>query len=256
MRGVAKLLNRKAMTLYRYARNRAALLDGVVELVLNDLSIDPAAADWRQELRELAGDFQRLALAHPNVVPLLVTLPRATPLGLRPGGHAGLAGGLPRATHSGRLHIKRCPACLPAVLRVPTRARPRPTAGGCRGPRRSCRSAPTRPPPVAQARVSPTACPRDRTCRLRRSQSTSSRCRDDDHRTAVTHPTIRRGRADELGRVVADEFSGVDQVLGDCRQFQVGRLRDLRKLPKGLVGGDLTPLHEDAFGLPDEVTIS
>ncbi|MGI8721168.1 MAG: TetR/AcrR family transcriptional regulator C-terminal domain-containing protein [Geodermatophilaceae bacterium] len=86
MRGVAKVLNRKAMTLYRYARNRAALLDGVVELVLNDLSIDPAAADWRQELRELAGDFQRLALAHPNVVPLLVTLPRATPLGLRPAG--------------------------------------------------------------------------------------------------------------------------------------------------------------------------
>jgi len=35
---------------------------------------------------DLAGDFQRLALAHPNVVPLLVTLPRATPLGLRPVG--------------------------------------------------------------------------------------------------------------------------------------------------------------------------
>ncbi len=86
MRRVAEVLGRKAMSLYRYARNKAALLDGVVELVLNELSIDPAAADWPQELRDLAEDYQRLALAHPHVVPLLVTLPKATPLGLRPAG--------------------------------------------------------------------------------------------------------------------------------------------------------------------------
>lgn len=86
MRRVAEVLDRKAMSLYRYAHNKAALLDGVVELVLNKLSINPAAADWRQELRGLAADYQNLVLAHPHVVPLLVTLPKATPLGLRPAG--------------------------------------------------------------------------------------------------------------------------------------------------------------------------
>lgn len=84
MRRLAQALDREAMTLYRYARNKAALLDGIVELVLSDLTIEPAADDWCAELRLLADKFQRLALAHPHVVPLLVTLPRATPLGLRP----------------------------------------------------------------------------------------------------------------------------------------------------------------------------
>jgi AcrR family transcriptional regulator len=86
MRKLAQSLDREVMTLYRYARNKAALLDGVVELVLSELDIDPNAEDWRQELRELARDFRQLALDHPHVVPLMVTRPLVTPLGLRPPG--------------------------------------------------------------------------------------------------------------------------------------------------------------------------
>ncbi len=86
MRHLAHTLHREAMTLYRYTPNKTALLDGVVELVLRDLRIDPHAADWRQELRKLAHDFRRLARTHPNVLPLVVTRPPATPLGLRPPG--------------------------------------------------------------------------------------------------------------------------------------------------------------------------
>lgn len=84
MRRLAHSLDREAMTLYRYARNKAALLDGVVELALRQIHIDPDAADWREELRELARNFRLLCLAHPAVVPLLATRPEATPLGLRP----------------------------------------------------------------------------------------------------------------------------------------------------------------------------
>ena len=86
MRHLAHSLNREAMTLYRYAANKTALLDGVVELVLDELHINAAADDWRQELRTLAHDFRDLARAHPNVLPLVVTRPPATPLGLRPPG--------------------------------------------------------------------------------------------------------------------------------------------------------------------------
>ena len=84
MRRLGQALDRKVMTLYRYVPSKDALLDGVVALVLTDLAINPAAADWRQELRDLAASFRDLALAHPNAVPLLVTRPLASALGQRP----------------------------------------------------------------------------------------------------------------------------------------------------------------------------
>jgi hypothetical protein len=79
MRRLGPALDRKVMTLYRYVPRKDALLDGVVARVLTDLAINPAAADWRQELRDLATSFRDLALAHPNAVPLLVTRPLTRP---------------------------------------------------------------------------------------------------------------------------------------------------------------------------------
>ena len=84
MRRLGQELGRDPMSLYRYAENRAALLDGVAELVLEQLSISAEEPDWKAQLRILAHDLRRLALEHPNVVPLLVTRPLSTPLGMRP----------------------------------------------------------------------------------------------------------------------------------------------------------------------------
>jgi AcrR family transcriptional regulator len=86
MRRLARALDRDPMILYRHAPNKAALLDGVAEMVLAQLKVDPADPDWAAQLRAVARDYRRLALAHPNVVPLIVTRPLATPLGLRPPG--------------------------------------------------------------------------------------------------------------------------------------------------------------------------
>jgi AcrR family transcriptional regulator len=86
MRRLARALNRDPMILYRHAPNKAALLDGVAELVLAQLKVDAADPDWATQLRAIARDYRRLALAHPHVVPLLVTRPLATPLALRPPG--------------------------------------------------------------------------------------------------------------------------------------------------------------------------
>jgi hypothetical protein len=52
--------------------------------VLDQLKVDATDPDWAAQLRRVAGNFRGLALAHPQVVPLLVTRPLATPLGLRP----------------------------------------------------------------------------------------------------------------------------------------------------------------------------
>ncbi len=84
MRRLAQTLNCDPMALYRYAANRAELLDGITELVLNEVAINRHGQDWEAQLRRAAHDFRLTALRHPNAVPLLVTRPLSTPLGLRP----------------------------------------------------------------------------------------------------------------------------------------------------------------------------
>jgi AcrR family transcriptional regulator len=75
MRRLARALDRDPMIIYRHAPGKAALLDGVAE------TADP---DWAGQLRAVARRFRALALAHPHVVPLIVTRPLATPLAMRP----------------------------------------------------------------------------------------------------------------------------------------------------------------------------
>ena len=86
MRRLSEEVGRDPTVLYRHIPSKAALLDGVAEIVLGQLRVDTADPDWAAQLRTVAHDFRRLALAHPNVVPLLVTRPLATPLGQRPSG--------------------------------------------------------------------------------------------------------------------------------------------------------------------------
>jgi AcrR family transcriptional regulator len=84
MRRLSDEVGRDPTVIYRHVPNKAALLDGVAEIVLGQLRVDTEDPDWMTQLRTVAHDFRLLALAHPNVVPLLVTRPLATPLGRRP----------------------------------------------------------------------------------------------------------------------------------------------------------------------------
>ena len=71
------------MAIYRHAPNRAALLDGLVETVIGELTVSDDGASWQDQLRRTAHEFRSLARKHPHLVPLLVTRPLSTPLGLR-----------------------------------------------------------------------------------------------------------------------------------------------------------------------------
>lgn len=85
MRRMGKAIGRDPMRLYRFAASKEELLDGVVELVLGELQVPASGAgDWEQVLRRTAHAYRDIALAHPHVVPLMVTRPLATPLALRP----------------------------------------------------------------------------------------------------------------------------------------------------------------------------
>jgi AcrR family transcriptional regulator len=86
MRRLSDALGRDPVMIYRHVPNKAAVLDGVAEIVLAKLPVDTADPDWAGQLRTVARAFRQLALTHPNVVPLLVTRPLATPLGQRPPG--------------------------------------------------------------------------------------------------------------------------------------------------------------------------
>src|SRR6187399_159153 len=72
MRRLSDEVGRDPTVIYRHVPNKAALLDGVAEIVLGQLRVDIADPDWARQLRAVAHDFRRVALAHPNVVPLLV----------------------------------------------------------------------------------------------------------------------------------------------------------------------------------------
>jgi len=86
MRRLARALDRDPMIIYRHAPGKDALLDGIAETILDQLQVDCADPDWAGQLRKVARRYRALALAHPHVVPLIVTRPLATPLGLRPAG--------------------------------------------------------------------------------------------------------------------------------------------------------------------------
>lgn len=84
MQRLGAYLGVEGMALYRYVPGREALLDGVVETVVDELFGDPdvhleAHAGWVDYLQRLAHGLRRIALAHPEVFPLIATRPPAAP---------------------------------------------------------------------------------------------------------------------------------------------------------------------------------
>lgn len=78
MRRLGKHLGVEAMALYRYVPSRDDLLDGVVHTVLEEF-VDPeeeaSAPSWQDYLQRVAHGVRSVAVAHPNVFPLMVSLP-------------------------------------------------------------------------------------------------------------------------------------------------------------------------------------
>ena len=93
MRRLGQALDRNPMGIYRHAADKDALLDLVVEHVVAELVVPHERdrdgdgedrVDWETALRRTAHAFRQVALAHPNVVPLLVNRSITGPLALRP----------------------------------------------------------------------------------------------------------------------------------------------------------------------------
>jgi len=87
MRRLGAYLGVEAMALYRYVPGREQLLDGVVEVVMDELyettSAGGLSTSWQEYLQMHAHGVRTLALSHPRIFPLVATRPPAAPW-LRP----------------------------------------------------------------------------------------------------------------------------------------------------------------------------
>ena len=84
MRRMGAHLGVEGMALYRHVTGREDLLDGVVELVVDELYGDPEVYlapkhGWEDYLQRLAHGVRRMAMAHPALFPLIATRPPAAP---------------------------------------------------------------------------------------------------------------------------------------------------------------------------------
>lgn len=79
MRRLGEELGVEAMSLYNHVSSKAALLDGVFEILLAELPPARRLPTWKATLRERARDLARVLRAHPNALPLFATRPAVTP---------------------------------------------------------------------------------------------------------------------------------------------------------------------------------
>ncbi len=85
MRALARELGVGTMSLYHHVPNKDAVLDGIVEVLNEEIEIpDPASGTWDERARRMARSLRAVALQHPNCVPLLVTRPFSSAAALWP----------------------------------------------------------------------------------------------------------------------------------------------------------------------------
>lgn len=79
MHAVARSLQVTPMALYRHVASKAALLDGLVEVLLTEIPLPPCALPWDEFLMALAAGIRATARSHPAAFPLLLSRPAVTP---------------------------------------------------------------------------------------------------------------------------------------------------------------------------------
>ncbi len=74
MRKLASELGVEAMSLYNHVPSKGAVLDGLLERLLDEIDVRPGGERrWTERVRAAARSFRRLALRHPSFVQLLTT---------------------------------------------------------------------------------------------------------------------------------------------------------------------------------------
>ncbi len=71
MRRLADALKVEAMSLYHHVENKTAILDGMVDLVFEEVALPPADLDWRPALRRRMASLREVLVRHRWALPVL-----------------------------------------------------------------------------------------------------------------------------------------------------------------------------------------
>ncbi len=79
MRALASMLEIEAPSLYKHVKGKDEILDGICELVYNDIEVDLTGSEsWEDRLREYCRGYRRALLLNSRCVPVLAIRPVAT----------------------------------------------------------------------------------------------------------------------------------------------------------------------------------
>jgi AcrR family transcriptional regulator len=85
MRKLAQGLGVEAMSLYNHVANKDDILDGIVDLVANEIDLPPDGADWKTALRQSAISSHEALSRHPWIGSLWMSPRKVSPARLRQG---------------------------------------------------------------------------------------------------------------------------------------------------------------------------
>src|SRR5215210_7725590 len=83
MRRLAQALGVEAMSLYRHVRNKHDLVDGMVDLVFDEIGLPPSGGDWTTAMRQRAIAARAVLARHPWSIGLMGSRRQPGPATLR-----------------------------------------------------------------------------------------------------------------------------------------------------------------------------
>lgn len=83
MRRLAGMLDAGAMSLYHYVANKDELLDGMIDVVFDEIELPPDDADWASAMRREASSAREVLARHPWATPLMESRTTPGPANLR-----------------------------------------------------------------------------------------------------------------------------------------------------------------------------
>ena len=83
MRSLAQELDVKPMTLYHHVANKEEILDGIIDVVFEEIELPTDDADWRSAMRQRATSARHVLARHPWATPLMESRANPGPATLR-----------------------------------------------------------------------------------------------------------------------------------------------------------------------------
>jgi AcrR family transcriptional regulator len=83
MRKLGQELGVEGMALYRHVRDKDAILDGIVDVVMSEIDAPDGSGNWKASLRQLSLAARDVMLRHPWAPAVIVTRPEVGPATLR-----------------------------------------------------------------------------------------------------------------------------------------------------------------------------